>query len=841
MRVSPSTVSIQIDSPQNFSAEGEDSDGNDVPLTATRWTTDVGSFEGAGNTWAVLKAKGEPCSGSVTATNGTVSGSASVTVTASTTLRINGIVPNQVVDEDAPPWPLNLTPFLPTSMNRSDLMWYMTGDNSSLFSVFGERTFGQHTLCFSLVKDAFGDNKVTLYLQNKSGGKVWQDMWVRVMPENDAPVFYDVPPISVMHDSYYEFDYDPYVFDVDNPKSNLLLSSNDQTHARVRNLVVNYTYDSSFDGQTVFVRLRISDGQFSSETIQQIRVTDNPSPHVVKPLPEVVMNEDEVAHIAFPEPLANYFRDPDGEQLTFSSGYCEHLKVTFKTNATGTWVNITPNKDWYGVEWLRIRATDPSAFAEQIVRVTVNPVNDPPVLDWRDDVYVKYDVPYNLDLADYVSDVDNPMSDLVLSTNRTDIAPVDEFVIHFFIQGNIYRNVSSFALGISLSDGVAAAWSNIIVRVGDNEPPILLRSLPDISFNEDETAQGAFDLNDYFIDADHAPLPLSYTIQNETVRVTAQAVGGHMDVSFSAPLDWNGQEVVHVIASDGLGIAVGRLTVRVIPVDDAPVIDPIPDQDLGTGGARAIDLRLYIHDVDNNITELLIRTNSPHATVYGYILILDYRSGETSETVTLIVNDTQLESRRTFNVIVNPESRNEPPDLLAQILWPWSLLLLLLIPAIAVALYNRSLDRRYTVEDVFMVGKEGRLIMHNTRHLSADRDEDIIAGMLTAIMDFIKDSFREGDENLKAFEFGNKRVLIERGTYFYLAGMYSGEPPEAAPGSMRDFVLDVEAEFGDILQKWSGDADDIRGLKVFMDAFVAHRSYRRGDWKKYAPKKWRAS
>lgn len=842
MSVTPTPVSVEISELQNFTAAGEDSDGNSVSLTATRWTTDVGSFEGAGNTWGLFRAKGEPGAGVVTATNGTKSDSASVTVTPSTSLRINGIVPDQNVNEDDPDWALNLNQYLPTSLNSNDLMWYFEGMNSSLYSVYGERRFGGHTLVFHLEKDAHGSNMVTLFLENRNGGRTSQSLWVRVAPVNDGPVFYDVPDISVGVNSPCEFDYTPYLYDVDTPKSELLLTTYDASHAVAHGLVVNYTYDQSYEGQTIYIRLRISDGQFSDETIQIIKVTDDPGPHPIKPLPEVVMNEDEVKDDAFPEPLSAYFRDPDGETLSFSCVSAVHLKVECWTNATGAHVRITPERDWFGLEYIRVRASDPSAFAEQNVRVTVNPVNDPPVLGWHEDVYVRHDLPYDLDLTDYVSDIDNPLTDLTLSTDRPGIAPVDGFIIHFFVQGNVYGNVTSFPLSISLSDGLAAVSSDITLHVGNDDPPMLVRSLPDVSFNEDESAQWTFDLNDYFIDPDGLPQPLSFTVQNGTVSVTVEPVGAHEYVDFSAPLNWNGQEVVHIIASDGQGFAVGRLTVRVIPVDDPPYIDPIPDQDLGTGGTRAIDLRLYIHDVDNNITELLISTNSPHAVVYGYILILDYRGGAGSETVTITANDTQKQSQpRSFNVKVNPVTVEEKPNLLAQILWPWSLLLLLLIPAIFAAMYTRALDKRYTVEDVFMVGKEGRLIMHNTRHLRADRDEDIIAGMLTAIMAFIKDSFREDGEDLKAFEFGDKKVLIERGAHFYLAGIYAGDAPETAPGSLREFVQDVEEQFGPILERWSGDADDIRGLKVFMDAFVAHRSYRRGDWKKYSPKKGRAA
>jgi hypothetical protein len=177
-----------------------------------------------------------------------------------------------------------------------------------------------------------------------------------------------------------------------------------------------------------------------------------------------------------------------------------------------------------------------------------------------------------------------------------------------------------------------------------------------------------------------------------------------------------------------------------------------------------------------------------------------------------------------------------PPPLWAQILWPWSIIFLVILAAIGAVAYNRVLDRRYTMEDAFLVGKEGRLIMHTTRHLMADRDEDILAGMLTAIQMFIKDSFREEGGDLRNFQFSDKQVLVDRGERFYFAAIYSGEPPETAADSMTAFTADIEASFGPILERWSGDADELKGLRSLMDAFTAHRRYRKGDFKKFVKK-----
>ncbi len=839
IEINPTSAIVMAKTTRLFGASGFDAVGNDVPLTDTSWTTDVGNFSSLTPASALFMAVGVPDVGHVWAMHDSVSGllvaEADVTVTASNAVVIQGLVPNQSKPEDSPPWQLDMTPYLPPGPRPNDLMWNLEDKNEALFTVLGERHFGQHVLTFYPKQDAFGDNDVTLWLEDRIGARDSQPLLVSLTPVNDPPVFYDVPRLQIKAGVSYVFDYSPYVYDVDTPKDMLILSTDDQTHTKTVGLTVNYTYDSSYTGQTVMVRLRISDGSSSSSTIQLIDIVggDNACPHVLKPLPPVSMFEDVPNTDAFPDILQNYFGDADGDPLTYSFGHLQHMMIsTWTAPPNYIHVNITSELDWYGIEYLTARATDPSGcFAEQTVRVTVVPVNDPPVLDWHDDIYIKRDMPYNLDLTDFVSDVDNPMSELTLDTNNTILATVEFFNIHLLATYQIGL-VTSLQLSLSLTDGQATVWSNVTVRIGTNEPPMLRpgTSLPDVTFNEDTQAVMVFDLDSYFADAD-GPQPLTYSVLTETV--IAQVDNSYNYVNFSAPPNWNGQEVVHVRASDGLGFVIGRLTVRVIPVNDAPVIDPMPDWDFGDGGIVAIDLRQYVHDVDNNITELRFNTNTPHATTVGYILILDYQDGAASEIVTLTVNDTMLNASRSFTVTTKGTLPDNPPPLWAQILWPWSIIILVILAAIGAVAYNRVLDRRYTMEDAFLVGKEGRLIMHTTRHLMADRDEDILAGMLTAIQMFIKDSFREEGGDLRNFQFGDNQVLVDRGERFYFAAMYSGEPPETAADSMTAFTADIEASFGPILDGWSGDADELKGLRSLMDAFTAHRRYRKGDFKKF--------
>src|SRR4030066_720564 len=57
------------------------------------------------------------------------------------------------------------------------------------------------------------------------------------------------------------------------------------------------------------------------------------------------------------------------------------------------------------------------------------------------------------------------------------------------------------------------------------------------------------------------------------------------------------------------------------------------------------------------------------------------------------------------------------------------------------------------VDEVFLMTPTGMLLKHYTRRLWPDQDEDILAGMLTAVQTFVKESFDESGGRLKEIKF----------------------------------------------------------------------------------------
>src|SRR5437870_3471068 len=72
----------------------------------------------------------------------------------------------------------------------------------------------------------------------------------------------------------------------------------------------------------------------------------------------------------------------------------------------------------------------------------------------------------------------------------------------------------------------------------------------------------------------------------------------------------------------------------------------------------------------------------------------------------------------------------------------------------------------YEVEDVFVIEGGGLLLTHASRSEGAEIDPDVMAGMLTAIMNFARVSFAVGADELRRLELGDRTIVIERSPKF---------------------------------------------------------------------------
>jgi hypothetical protein len=143
--------------------------------------------------------------------------------------------------------------------------------------------------------------------------------------------------------------------------------------------------------------------------------------------------------------------------------------------------------------------------------------------------------------------------------------------------------------------------------------------------------------------------------------------------------------------------------------------------------------------------------------------------------------------------------------------WPY-MLALAVLAAIGTAGYFIR-ESKIAVDETFVIYNDGRLIAHSTRHLKPGMDDQVLGGMLTAIQDFVKESFKDVTSfTLRKLEFGEKSVLIEKGQHLFLAVILHGKASKKVASKMERIVDEIEERFSSALPGWDGDLDALRGV-----------------------------
>jgi outer membrane protein OmpA-like peptidoglycan-associated protein len=127
-------------------------------------------------------------------------------------------------------------------------------------------------------------------------------------------------------------------------------------------------------------------------------------------------------------------------------------------------------------------------------------------------------------------------------------------------------------------------------------------------------------------------------------------------------------------------------------------------------------------------------------------------------------------------------------------------------------LLTRSL--LYRVEQVFLIHrKSGLLLLHVAAKASVLKDADMISGMLTAIQDFVSDSFAEGGQDLENLNVGRFKLWIQYGPKAMVVGAVSGTAPSELTSVFRTAVEKVHENFYAELDNFKQD-----DLSVFEPA-----------------------
>ena len=125
----------------------------------------------------------------------------------------------------------------------------------------------------------------------------------------------------------------------------------------------------------------------------------------------------------------------------------------------------------------------------------------------------------------------------------------------------------------------------------------------------------------------------------------------------------------------------------------------------------------------------------------------------------------------------------------------------------------------FKVEQVFLVHrKSGLLLQHVSADQATSHDGDLVSGMLTAIQDFVRDSFSVGaEEAVDTMRVGNLSVIVEQGEEAYLAAVVRGAPPVSLRGLLRDALECIHLDLGEVFETFSGDTTQFEDVRHHLE------------------------
>ncbi len=120
------------------------------------------------------------------------------------------------------------------------------------------------------------------------------------------------------------------------------------------------------------------------------------------------------------------------------------------------------------------------------------------------------------------------------------------------------------------------------------------------------------------------------------------------------------------------------------------------------------------------------------------------------------------------------------------------------------------------VGEVFLIHKHsGVIISHLEINPQIKIDPDLVAGMLTAVNDFVADTLgRVKGKGLNVLSYGGVKLMIEHGECAYMVVIFTGYEIEGMRKDVRKTIETIDKECSDVLMKWDGDIDKVKDVDL---------------------------
>ncbi|HGS5658871.1 TPA: tandem-95 repeat protein [Vibrio parahaemolyticus] len=547
---------------------------------------------------------------------------------------VENAIADQVLSEDFDTYTIDLNDVFKDS--DSSLEFSVSGnDNIQISIVNGVATI-------TPTADWNGSETLTFTATDPSGESVSQTVDFTVAPVVDieadsADVVEDTPTIiNVLGNDTFESTDKVVSLDADNgPKNGTVIVNNDGT--------VTYTPDDNYVGEDTFTYIVTSGGMSESTTVE-VNVTPVNDAPVAKDDIATTQEDTAVTIDVLPNDT-----DVDGDKLSIQSATVPEAQG--KVEIVDGKLVFTPAENFNGDAEITYTLTDGALTDQATVKVTVNAVNDTPVVESNiaDQALAEDFTPYTIDLNTAFSDVDNVDGELTFSVSgnsNIQVAIVNGIAtITPTADWNGSETLTFTATdpsGESISQTVNFTVAPVADIVADKatvveDTPTFIKVLGNDTFEGDDKLVS--------LDTNNGPA-------NGTVSVNPDG-----SVTYTPNDNYHGADsFTYIVTSGGVSEST-TVNVDVTPVNDAPVAK---DDIATTQEDTAVTIDVLPNDTDVDGDKLSIQSASaPEAQgkveiVDGKLVFTPAENFNGDAEITYTVTDGQLTDEAKVTVTVNP-------------------------------------------------------------------------------------------------------------------------------------------------------------------------------------------
>ncbi|MDW2003640.1 tandem-95 repeat protein, partial [Vibrio sp. 2304] len=574
-----------------------------------------------------------------TVTDGALTDQATVNVTVNAvndTPVVESSIADQTLAEDFTPYIIDLnTAFSDVDNADGELTFSVSGNsNIQVAIVNGIATF-------TPTADWNGSEALTFTATDPSGESVSQTVNFTVAPVADivadkATVVEDTPTIiKVLGNDTFEGNDKVVSLDTNNGPANGTVSVNPDGS-------VTYTPTDNFHGTDSFTYI-VTSGGVSESTTVNVDVTPVNDAPVAKDDTAVTDEDTPVTIDVLPNDT-----DIDGDTLSIDSASVPSEQGTVEI-VDGKLV-FTPAENFNGDAEITYTVTDGPLTDQATVNVTVNAVNDTPVVESNlaDQTLAEDFTPYSIDLNTAFSDVDNVDGELSFSVSgnsNIQVAIVNGIATFTptadWNGSEILTFTATDPSGESVSQTVNFTVAPVADIVADNatvveDTPTIINVLGNDTFEGDDKVVS--------LDTNHGPA-------NGTVSVNPDG-----SVTYTPNDNYHGADsFTYIVTSGGVSEST-TVNVDVTPVNDAPVAN---DDTAVTDEDTPVTIDVLPNDTDIDGDTLSIDSASVPSDqgtveiVDGKLVFTPAENFHGDAEITYTVTDGALTDQATVNVTVN--------------------------------------------------------------------------------------------------------------------------------------------------------------------------------------------